>query len=29
MGQNINMQYVFMQNAGVLAPGQTDQLPLS
>jgi len=29
MAQNINMQYVFMQNAGVLAPGQTDQLPLS
>jgi len=26
MAQNINMQYVFMQNAGVLAPGQTDQL---
>jgi len=23
------MQYVFMQNAGVLAPGQTDQLPPS
>jgi len=29
MAQNINMQYVFMQNAGVLAPGQTDQLPPS
>jgi len=29
MAQNIDMQYVFMQNAGVLAPGQTDQLPLS
>jgi len=27
MAQNIKMQYVFMQNAGVLAPGQTDQLP--
>jgi len=27
MAQNINMQYVLMQNAGVLAPGQTDQLP--
>jgi len=26
MAQNINIQYVFMQNAGVLAPGQTDQL---
>jgi len=26
MAQNINMQYVFMQNAGVLAPVQTDQL---
>jgi len=26
MAQNIIMQYVFMQNAGVLAPGQTDQL---
>ena len=26
MAQNVNMQYVFMQNAGVLAPGQTDQL---
>jgi len=29
MAQNINMQYVFMQNAGVLAPRQTDQLPPS
>jgi len=29
MAQNINMQYVFMQNAGVLAPGKTDQLPPS
>jgi len=29
MAQNINMQYVFMQNAGVLAPGETDQLPAS
>jgi len=29
MAQNINMQCVFMQNAGVLAPGQTDQLPPS
>jgi len=29
MAQNINIQYVFMQNAGVLAPGQTDQLPPS
>ena len=29
MAQNINMQYVFMQNAGVLAPGLTDQLPPS
>jgi len=29
MAQNINMQYVFMQNARVLAPGQTDQLPPS
>jgi len=29
MAQNINMQYVFMQNAGVLAPGQIDQLPPS
>jgi len=27
MAQNINMQYIFMQNTGVLAPGQTDQLP--
>jgi len=27
MAQNINMEYVFMQNARVLAPGQTDQLP--
>jgi len=26
MAQNINMQYVFMQNAGVVAPGQTDEL---
>jgi len=26
MAQNINMQYVFMQNAGVLLPGGTDQL---
>jgi len=26
IAQNINMQYVFMQNAGVLAPGQRDQL---
>jgi len=26
MAQNINMQYGFMQNAGVLAPGETDQL---
>jgi len=26
MAQNINMQYVFMQNAGVLAPaGRTDK----
>ena len=29
MAQNINMQYVFMQNAAVLALGQTDQLPPS
>jgi len=29
MAQNMNMQYVFMQNAGVLAPGQTAQLPPS
>jgi len=29
MVQNINMLYVFMPNAGVLAPGQTDQLPPS
>jgi len=29
MPQNINMQYGFMQNAGVLAPGQTDQHPPS
>jgi len=29
MAENIHMQYVFMQNAGVLAPGQTDQLPPS
>jgi len=29
MAQNINMQYIFMQNAGVLAPGQRDQLPPS
>jgi len=29
MAQNMNIQYVFMQNAGVLAPGQTDQLPPS
>jgi len=29
MAQNINLQYVFMQNPGVLAPGQTDQLPPS
>jgi len=29
MAQNINMQYVFMQNPGGLAPGQTDQLPPS
>jgi len=29
MAQNINMQYVFMQNARVLAPRQTDQLPPS
>jgi len=27
MAQNINMEYVFMQNGGVLVPGQTDQLP--
>jgi len=26
MAQNINLQYVFMQNAGVLGPGQSDQL---
>jgi len=26
MAQNINMQYVFMQNAGVFAPGQTDHI---
>jgi len=29
MAQNINMQYVLMQNAAVLAPVQTDQLPRS
>jgi len=29
IAHNINMQCVFMQNAGVLAPGQTDQLPPS
>ena len=29
MAQNINMQYVLMQNAGVRAPGQKDQLPPS
>jgi len=29
MAQNVNMQYVFMQNAAGLAPGQTDQLPPS
>jgi len=29
MAQNINIQYVFMQNPGVLAPGQTYQLPPS
>jgi len=29
MAQNINMQYIFMQNARGLAPGQTDQLPPS
>ena len=27
MAHNINRQYVFMQNASLLAPGQTDQLP--
>jgi len=26
MAQNIKMQYLFIQNAGVLASGQTDQL---
>jgi len=26
MAQNINMQYVFMQNAGVLAPGRDRQI---
>jgi len=26
MAQNINMQYVFLPNAGVVAPGETDQL---
>jgi hypothetical protein len=29
MAQNNNMQYVFTQNPGVLAPGQTDQFPPS
>ena len=29
MAQNINMQYVFVQNPTVLAPGQTDQFPPS
>jgi len=29
MAQNINRQYVFMQNAGVLASGHRDQLPPS
>jgi len=29
LAQNINVQYIFMQNGGVLAPGQTDQLPPS
>ena len=29
MAHNINMQFVFMQNAGVLVTGQTDQVPPS
>jgi len=29
IAQNMNMQYEYMQNAGGLAPGPTDQLPPS